>query len=206
MSEGRNIALSFDNILNGISLLSPILISFFLLMLSIINSDIKAYVYLGGVLIALFINYIIVFTIGGKKSENQNPMCNLIDFPFFSGYNKPAVTALFLAFTFAYTYMPMKYISSINYPFLITMLAFIVIDAITKLRNACTDAIGIVIGLLLGFFLGVLWFVLFYGTGHKDLLYFGVTPSNKDNTVCSRPSKQTFKCFVYKNGEIISKI
>ena len=36
----------------------------------------------------------------------------------------------------------------------------------------------------------------------KEFLYFNELGSN--NVVCKRPSEQTFKCSVYKNGELIS--
>jgi len=35
------------------------------------------------------------------------------------------------------------------------------------------------------------------------LLFFNAEPSN--NVICARPKKQTFKCFVYKNGEVIGE-
>ena len=40
-------------------------------------------------------------------------------------------------------------------------------------------------------------------TGNDNLLYFGKYTSN--NVQCSKPSKQTFKCSVYKNGRLISR-
>jgi hypothetical protein len=43
---------------------------------------------------------------------------------------------------------------------------------------------------------------LFHVSGYDSLLYFDELESN--NVTCSRPSKQTFKCSVYKNGELIS--
>ena len=36
----------------------------------------------------------------------------------------------------------------------------------------------------------------------SSLLYFDEFISN--NVVCSRPTEQTFRCSVYKNGELIS--
>jgi hypothetical protein len=40
-----------------------------------------------------------------------------------------------------------------------------------------------------------------YYTGGQNLLFTTDTPSNK--VACYRPSKQQFKCSVYKNGELI---
>jgi hypothetical protein len=59
------------------------------------------------------------------------------------------------------------------------------------------------LGSLVGFILGLVWFIIFYSTDHKDLLFFNAEPSN--NVICSRPKKQTFKCLVYRNGEVIGE-
>jgi len=44
--------------------------------------------------------------------------------------------------------------------------------------------------------------ILMYTGGSGNYLFYNETSGN--NTVCSMPSKQTFKCSVYKNGELIS--
>ena len=79
------------------------------------------------------------------------------------------------------------------------MLLFL-LDAITKLTDKCTTISGVVLGLLLGGLLGSLWYTLLDSLGAKDLLYFSETTSR--GAVCSRPSKQQFKCKVKKNTDI----
>ena len=118
-------------------------------------------------------------------------------------YISPAFNTFFLAFTLLYLYMPMQYFSNINYPVLIFLTGLIILDAATKVSKACTNFGGIVFGFLLGALAGIIYFVTWYYSGHEDLLYFNVEPSN--NVVCARPKQQTFKCFVYKNGEIIGQ-
>ena len=108
---------------------------------------------------------------------------------------------MFIAFTLAYLYMPMKNISGINYPVLMFVLGLLLLDGATKIFGGCTTISGVLLGSLVGFLLGIGWFALFYNTDHKDLLFFGVEASN--NVVCSRPKQQTFKCSLYKNGTII---
>ena len=44
--------------------------------------------------------------------------------------------------------------------------------------------------------------MLLHEAGYDSLLYFDELLSNK--VACSRPSKQSFKCSVYKGGELIS--
>ena len=63
---------------------------------------------------------------------------------------------------------------------------------------------GVLLGTVLGYILGQLWFVLLKSSGNESLLYFNETLSN--STVCSIPKKQTFKCSVFKNGELVETL
>ena len=196
--------LNFSNMLKFFAAISPILLAFCLVMLSIFNSDIKGMVYLGGVLIASLINLFILNTLKVKSQTLIPPSCNLIDFPFnLNEYVSPAFNSMFIAFTLAYLYLPMQYISGINFPVLMFVTGLLVLDGGTKIMGGCTTFSGVALGSLVGFVLGIIWFVLFYSTGHEDLLFFNVESSN--NVICSRPKQQTFKCRLYKNGELIGE-
>jgi hypothetical protein len=196
--------LNFSNMLQFFAAISPILLAFCLVMLSIFNSDIKGMVYLGGVLIASLINLFILNTLKVKSQTLIPPSCNLIDFPFnLNEYVSPAFNSMFIAFTLAYLYLPMQYISGINFPVLMFITGLLVLDGGTKIMGGCTTFSGVALGSLVGFVLGIMWFVLFFSTGHEDLLFFNVESSN--NVICSRPKQQTFKCRLYKNGELIGE-
>jgi hypothetical protein len=184
--------------------ISPILLAFCLVMISIFNSDIKGMVYLGGILIASLINLLILNSLKIKSDKIIPAFCNLIEFPFnLNEYISPAFNSMFIAFTLAYLYMPMQYVSGINYPVLIFITSLLVLDAGTKITGGCTSFGGVMLGSLIGFILGLLWFIAFYSTGHEDLLFFNAEPSN--NVICSRPKKQTFRCKIFKNGEVIGE-
>ena len=43
--------------------------------------------------------------------------------------------------------------------------------------------------------------MIFYSTGNEKMLYFNEILSNK--VMCGRPNETTFKCAVYKNGELL---
>ena len=45
---------------------------------------------------------------------------------------------------------------------------------------------------------------LMYAGGSSKYLFFNESSSNKE--VCTQPSTQTFKCKVYKDGELIGSI
>ena len=195
--------LSFSNLLQFFAAISPLLLAFFLVMISIFNQDLKGLVYLGGVLIASLINLVIMNTAQVKSTHLIPPSCNLIEFPFnLNEYVSPAFNSMFISFTFIYLLMPMIFISNINIPIVIFMSLLLVLDAATKMIAGCTTFWGVGSGILVGGILGFFYYLVFTVTGKNDLLFFNVEPSN--NVVCSRPKKQSYKCSVYKNGSLVS--
>ena len=103
------IPFTFKNLFMVIATLSPLLVAFFMVMVSLMNENIKGLVYLAGALMALTVNYPIQSAIGEeyKPPEEGGIFCS----PFVMGamqqYNSPASSSLFLAFTFAYLFIPM---------------------------------------------------------------------------------------------------
>ena len=197
--------LTISNLLYFFATVSPLLLGFFLVMISIFNQDIKGIVYLAGVLVASLINLFVLNLIKSPSSPDKSPTCDLIDFPFnLNQYNSPAFNSMFIAFTIAYLILPMKYNNQMNYAVLGALLGLFALDAFTKIINKCTTMAGSLLGALIGLVLGGAWFTLFHVSGNDSLLYFNEFSSN--NVVCSRPEKQTFKCSVYKNGQLIKNL
>ena len=196
------IQLTFSNMLQLTSTLSPTLITFFLVMLSLFNLNMKGIVYIMGVLLSSIINYMAgpIFSTG----EDSKPaaMCNLIEIPFWTQFKSPSSSALHLAFTFAYLFLPMFYNDQINTYLITTLILLMGIDAITKVQNNCTDTTGVFIGILFGLVLGTIWYSLLTMNNLDQLLFFD--DFNSNNQQCSVPGKQTFKCRNTISGEIIS--
>lgn len=202
------IKLDAFNFLHLISALAPFMVSFLLVMISLFNQNLKGLIYLAGVLLATVINLIIMNTLGpfigayAEKNSQASVLCELVEIPFLKRYNIPSPSSVFLGFTLMYLLLPMAMSGQTNIGVVVFLLGLMVIDAVSKVSNKCTTTPGIVSGTLLGGLMGTIWFALFKETGHESLLYYEELQSN--NVKCSRPSKQTFKCSVYKNGEIIS--
>ena len=196
------IALTLSNILQFFSFIAPTLLIFFLFLSSLFNQNLKGLVYIAGLLIASFVNIIFMNIIGSERSEDESFSCSLFDIPHVSKFNSPYPTTLIIAFTIAYLVLPMKYNNQMNYVVLLFLMGLLGMDMLTKVQNKCTTYPGCVLGALVGFLLGVIWYIFFHAMGYDSLLYFDELRS--DNVVCSRPSKQTFRCSVYKNGELIS--
>jgi hypothetical protein len=195
--------LSFSNLFQFFGAISPLLLTTCLVLISCFNQDVKGFVYLGGILIAGLINVVLQNTLKVKPKLPIQPSCNMIEFPFnLNEYDTPSFNTMWLSFTLFYLLMPMVYISSINIGIVLFVSALLTIDAVTKFIRGCTQLSGIGLGFIVGGLLGLLWFILMYSSGNKNLLYFNLESS--DNVMCSRPSKQTFKCSVYRNGQVIS--
>ena len=196
------IELTISNVLQFFSFISPTLLVFFLFMSSLFNQNLKGLVYLAGLLISSLVNIFFMNMIGSGRDENEAFSCTIFDIPHVSQYNSPYPSSLIIAFTVAYLILPMKYNNQMNYAVLGFLLCLLGVDIITKVQNKCTTYAGSILGCLVGFLLGTLWYIFFHAAGFDSLLYFDELRS--DNVICSKPTKQTFKCSVYKNGELIS--
>ena len=87
-----------------------------------------------------------------------------------------------------------------NFPIICSLAALFAMDGVTKV--AFTSIAGAVLGALVGFLLGSAWYTVFHSVGADDL--FILTKWKVMQLYVKRPSKQTFKCSVYKNGKLVS--
>ena len=198
---------NLKNIYAYFSSLSPLYISAYLLISSISNGDIgKSGMFIAGLVLVLFIHSIIAMSIGGKFEETNSSKykleCNFVQVPLLSNYMIPNLNSTLLAFIFTYLIMPMQTYNSYNIILLSIIGAFFGINAISKVLHGCTTMVGILISLVIGFIIGFIWYSIVL-TSNPKLLFFS---SEGGDPICSRPSKQTFKCKVYKNGEVIHTI
>ena len=196
------LAFTFHNIAQLISALTPVLIAFFLLMLTCMNQNFKGLVFIAGAILALFINIPIMGAVKSLKLVDAESTCSLVEIPFNDKYNSPSNSSLFIAFTIAYLFIPMFYNNQFNYPVIIVLTSLFVLDSFTRVSKKCTTISGSALGGVIGFFLGWLWFTIFQINGSENLLYFNEMDSNA--VKCSRPAKQNFKCSVYKDGQLVS--
>jgi len=197
--------LTFSNIVQLFSVFAPLFLGTFLILISVFNQNIKGMIYLGGVLIASVINLGIMFAIGSEPLDNQGAICNLIDFPLIpTQYNVPNYNSMFISFTLMYLLLPMLANNQVNMWIIGTIVSIFAVDAFVKLQYSCTVPRGIVFGGIIGSALGAAWYFTMALTEHTSLLFFSDLTSN--NVVCSRPKNQTFKCSVYKNGQVLQDL
>jgi len=195
--------------------MSPIFISVFMLMTSLFNGDVKGLVWLAcailGVLGTAYLgpkftgNYVCPTANintkmqGGQKGGGRQPIIDI-----FSKYPNLSVSTFFIMFTLTYLILPMQQNNDWNYYIIVGFLGLFAVDTLIKLKEFCTTQLGIFTGTVIGCIFSLLCYFIIRKAGGDNFLYFNSISSN--NVYCSKPKKQQFKCFVYKNGEIISAV
>ena len=198
------VQLTFSNVVQIFGIFAPLFLGTFLILVSVFNQNIKGIIYLGAVLISSVINYMVSVAIGSEPLENEGAICNLMEFPVLSRYIIPNYNSMFIAFTLMYLLLPMLSNNQINVWIIGFIVSIFAVDAYVKLMYFCTVPRGIVIGAVVGASLGAVWYFILKLSELESLLFFNDLTSN--NVICKRPANQTFKCSVYKNGQVIQDL
>ena len=82
---------------------------------------------------------------------------------------------------------------------LVVSIALVLINAVTEILYKCSGLFGVILGILIGVLFAILYYSLLMSSDYtSSYLYFNDTISN--NTQCTKPGTQNFKCSLYKNG------
>lgn len=216
MSELQNVLFNNTmNIFNSLSFYSPLIICVSVVVFSMFTATMeKAFVFFMWIFVITFLRIIVFKGIGTTSQENKIPDVCLTGLTQIFIPKDITYSTYILSFTLMYFLMPMIMLSTqsktnaINYGVLAFFIAYIGLDLFIKKSLSCIPKIlsTLVIGdILSGVFLGgIISGLIMYGTTLKSYLYINEINSNKE--VCSMPSKQQFKCRVFKNGELVGNI
>jgi hypothetical protein len=184
------------------SFYSPVILAILVTSMSILFQNFKGFIYLG-YLIAVCIVRNYIYKMGGATpSMNDGTICTAVQ---YSPYGNPSFSSFVFSFTIIYLLYPMFVNGSINFWIVSSILVYFFIDIFIKLNKNCKITFGsLFLNILAGMTSAIVIVVLMYTGGSSKYLFFNETQSNKD--VCSMPTNQTFKCNVYKNGELIGAV
>lgn len=85
---------------------------------------------------------------------------------------------------------------------LVGLTIYFIVDIFIKQNKKCAEPSNVFVNILVGFAFSAGIVVAMLNTpGFSHLLFFNEYSSNKE--ICTMPKNQTFKCSVYKNGELI---
>jgi len=190
------------NIIVFLSFYSPIIVATSITSLSFIFQNFKGLIYLGFLLACCVVRSYVYMASGGTPIVDDNTLCSSVQ---YSKYGNPTFSSFVLSFTIMYLSLPMFSNGDPNFWIFTLLITYFLIDIFIKFYKNCFIGIGdLILNVLLGATSSAAVVILMYLGGSSKYLFFNEVSSNKD--ICYKPEEQTFKCSVYKNGELISSI
>ena len=190
------------NFIVFLSFYSPIILTIVMVALSFIFQNFKGFIFLGFLIgVSVLRNFIYMLN-GSSATQNDSTICTSIQ---YSKYGNSTFSAFVFAFTIMYLCIPMFSNGSVNYWIFSGLIVYFFSDMFIKIYKGCLIKMSeLFLNVLTGLASAALIVTLMYAGGSSKYLFFNETQSNKD--VCSMPKNQTFKCNVYKNGELIGNL
>ena len=169
MSSGPlAITMSLTNVFQYISFTAPLLVVFFITLLSIAQNSLeKGIVFNMGIVILSGIVLLLKNVIKNKQSIFASPFCNILPGPVTVKdmgviYNAPSFSSAILSFSATYLIYPMTINDKPNISLLVFLLVITAINAVTEYNQRCSDIMGIILGILLGTIFGIVYYTLLY--------------------------------------------
>ena len=179
---------------------SPIILATCITSLSFIFQNFKGLIYLGFLIAVCVVRNYVYMMSGSQPVINDKTICTSIQ---YSKYGNPTFSAFVFSFTIMYLSLPMFSNGAPNFWVFISLISYFIIDIFIKMYKKCVIKMSdLFLNVLLGLSSAALIVTLMYAGGSGKYLFFNEVSSNKD--ICYQPKKQTFKCSLYSNGELIS--
>jgi hypothetical protein len=184
------------------SLYSPILLATFITSTSFLFQNVKGFIYLSYLLACCLLRNYIYYINGAMAVQSNDTICNSVQ---YSKYGNANFSAFVFAFSIMYLSLPMFANNSPNYWLFTVLLIYFFADTFIKYSKGCILNISdFIINTLFGAISASGIIAVMYMGGSSKYLFFNEVSSDKD--VCYKPTNQTFKCAVYKNGELVGSI
>lgn len=181
---------------------SPLILVIIMVSLSFIFQNFKGLIFLGFLLGVCILRNFIYMMNGATPVNNDGTICTSIQ---YSKYGNATFSAFIFAFTIMYLSIPMFTNGSVNYWIFSGLISYFFLDMFIKSYKGCVINPGyLLLNVLLGLSSSALIVMLMYFGGSSKYLFFNEIQSNKQ--MCSMPKNQTFKCNVYKNGELLGNL
>ena len=191
------------NTLVWFTFFSPIILATSITSMSFVFQNFKGLIYLGFLIGCCMIrSYVYIMAGASPITPNDSDICNSIQ---YSKYGNPTFSAFVFAFTIMYLSFPMFSNNSVNYWVLISLVTYFLMDTFIKIyKNCIVKMSDLFLNILMGAASSALIVSLMYTGGSGKYLFFNELSSDKE--MCYQPSKQTFKCSLYKDGTLVSEL
>lgn len=185
-----------------LSFFSPIILATSITGMSFVFQNFKGLIYLGFLIGCCVVRSFVYSMSGAAPIVNDRTICTSIQ---YSKYGNPTFSAFVFAFTIMYLSFPMFSNGSVNYWVFISLITYFFMDIFIKIYKNCIIKTGdLFLNVLLGATSAALIVTLMYAGGSGKYLFFNEVSSNKE--MCYQPSKQTFKCSLFKDGTLVSEL
>jgi hypothetical protein len=194
-----------SNIMVLITFYMPLIISLIVLSWGIIMQSVNGFVYLLFMLGMSVVREWVLSSSGHTETSALKGMggASICDTISYSKNGNNTYSVFMMSFTTVYLSMPMFINSSVNWLFIGACIVGIAMDIGVRAKAGCAmSGKGIFTNVVAGLVLAMSIVGIMTANGGEKFLFFNEIQSNK--TVCSRPTKQQFKCTVYKNGEVLT--
>lgn len=196
-------------ILQSVSLYSPLITMLSILIFSIFSSALnKGLFYIATVFFITAIRILCVSSFAPTYDvDTSGSICSTGKLMPFTG---KTYSTFIMMYTLCYFVAPMFILTSmnnenmVNYYVIAFFVAYIIFDIMMKSpfsMNCIEFGVGLVGDFLVGGLFGVSMALLLFYSDKISLMFINELNSNKE--VCSVPSKQMFRCSVFKDGMII---
>jgi hypothetical protein len=187
------------NILVSMTFFSPLIVVIIITSLSFIFQNFKGIIYLGFLIAFCLVREGLYYVNGASPTSDDGTICNSIQ---YSKYGNASFSAFVFAFTITYLSVPMFLNGTANLWIFIALICYMLLDIYIKIYKKCVIYTSdMFLNVCAGMFCGYLIISLMNWGGSTKFLFFNEESSNKET--CTQPSTQTFRCKVYKNGELI---
>ena len=196
---GSSSIYTFNDIIVGYS---PILLTFSIIIITAFSQTTQGLTFILFLLLFSFIRLMFSYMFSGGVSTS--PQANCVNFPIIQ-YPNDGFNVFYITYLFAYLVAPMfppLSLIPIN-TILITFLgAYMFYVMIFSYSSSCINIAYIIFNFIyaLAAVAATITIMIYIKIETQLFLYVGVSDAVK----CSMPSKQSFKCSVYKNGELQS--
>ena len=172
--------------------LAPFLIVGYMTLGSVINGQIRGFVYLVGLCFSVLCTHLVV-TIAPKPEIDPNFICNNFSVNGMINVSTPLGLAI-ICHTFFYLIYPvaMYKLEVYNIPLLIIFPILIIAEIFWNLQHSCFSMTQIMMTIIFAGGLGVLYSFIIDQLKMPKLQYLAAGSTRE---VCNMPKKQTFKCY-----------
>jgi len=190
------------NIIVWLTFFSPIILALCMVSMSFVFQNFKGLIYLGFLIgVCLLRNYVYMIS-GASPGITPGSICNSVQ---YSRYGNATFSAFVFSFTIMYLCMPMFASGAPNFWIFSILIVYFFLDLYIKFYKKCVIKLGdLFLNILIGLASAALIITLMYSGGSGKYLFYNEVSSGQD--ICYQPSKQTFKCKMYKDGTLIGDV